>query len=257
MKITRRRPSLTRSTNAGAGPAASGTPAAAPALSASTVRPAAKFQLGSIDPAAFDQTQSRARRREWRRVHYTGSNFNLKTEVGEILTPLSKSATRLPRPLALRREIDDVADAVHEVVSTVVGMLAESRHPDASAIAQQMTRDLAARPTAPDITDEQLCDGSWAAKLIRYAGPLTKELAALLDRAKPPGTTEFSASERLERALRELDQAALALERKIPKAAEAQARPTFNEFQAGQKARREAERIERRLSKMQRAVGAR
>ena len=75
----------------------------------------------------YSQAQQRERRRKWLRVHYRG-NFHLAAELAAIVDPLARDVSQLPRPLVLRGEVDEVADAVHEVVSTVVGMLAESKH---------------------------------------------------------------------------------------------------------------------------------
>jgi hypothetical protein len=133
----------------------------------------------------------------------------------------------------------DVADAVAEVASTTVGMLAESRHLDSSARTAQAVRDLVQRPAAPQITDADLIGGTWAALLVAYVEPLAGPLAGLLGRALPPETDALrgdpSASERLEAALRVLDASARELERRTQRVAERQAAPTVEESNAARR----------------------
>lgn len=98
----------------------------------------------------YSQTEQRERRRQWLRISYD-AGFDLGKEVSAILRPLAKAVAALPSPLVLRPEVDDVADGVHEVLSTVVGMLAESHGLDAGARSRTATalRDLAQRPRLP------------------------------------------------------------------------------------------------------------
>lgn len=150
----------------------------------------------------YSQAQQRERRRKWLRVHYRG-DFRLDAEVSAIVDPLAAQVAALPGPLVLRGDIDNVADAVHELVSTIVGMLAESKQLDRAAHARvaRAVGDLAQRPAAPEISDEQISAGSWAVVLVELAQPLAGDLAAFLGRALPPhspGLTGPSASERLE-----------------------------------------------------------
>lgn len=206
----------------------------------------------------YTQDELRERRRSWRKVLY-GKDFNLTAEVRTIVTPLAKQVAKLPRPDALQPEVDNVADAVHEVLSTCIGMLAESRlDPTAHARTVQAVRDLAARPQAPLITPEDLASGRWATKLTKYVAPQTADLAAFLGRAFPPdhpALSGLSASERITNALRILDTAARDLERRIPRVAEAQARPSLAEFNDAKRAQRDAERADKLLAKMK--AGAR
>jgi hypothetical protein len=113
--------------------------------------------------------------------------------------------------------------------------------------------DLAQRPAAPEISDEQISAGSWAAVLVELAEPLSADLAAFLGRALPPNSQSLtgpSASERVEAALRVLDGAALDLARRIPKAAARQALPSTEDVNAASRARQDRERAQRALSKM-------
>jgi hypothetical protein len=74
----------------------------------------------------YSQDQQRERRRKWLRVHYRG-DFDLAGEVAAIVDPLAAQVAALPGPLVLRAEVHEVSDATHELVSTIVGMLAESK----------------------------------------------------------------------------------------------------------------------------------
>lgn len=202
-----------------------------------------------------DQTEQRQRRRAWLAVHYD-HRFDLAAEIRCIIAPLAAEVARLPRPLAMRAEVDNIADAAHEVLSTVVGILAESSRLDASATARTMqaVRDLAQRPTEPILTDEQIASGAWAAQLISHVAPHSDDLAGYLGRALPPGhprlLNNLSASERIEAALRVLDLAAHDLQQRIPKVADYQALPSMAEVNAANRARRQRERVERALSKV-------
>ncbi|SON63386.1 hypothetical protein MSIMFI_04916 [Mycobacterium simulans] len=202
------------------------------------------LQRPAAPEPVYTQAQQRERRRHWMRVRYR-ADFSLSVEVGEILGPLAREVSTLPRPLAVRVDIDKIADATHELVSTVVGMLAESKPLDPASHARivQAVRDLAQRPTAPEISDAEIISGQWAVVLVGYAGRLTADLAGRLGRSP-------SASQRLEDALRVLDTAALDLARRIPKLARYQALPTFEEVEAARKAQADADRVQRALSKI-------
>jgi hypothetical protein len=70
----------------------------------------------------FTQDELRERRQHWLHVTYD-DRFDLAAEVAAIVGPLSGAVSRLPRPAALHRDVNDVADAVHKLVSAVIGML--------------------------------------------------------------------------------------------------------------------------------------
>ena len=76
---------------------------------------------------------------------------------------------------------------------------------------------LAERPTLPEISDDMLVSGEWAATLVNLVSPYADELADLLGAAWPPGHDALrgqrSASERVEAALRVIDAADLSLQR--------------------------------------------
>lgn len=182
-------------------------------------------------------------------------DFDLAAEVSAILSPLADQVALLPNPFAMRPKVDDAANAVHELLSTVVGMLSESPHLDNEAHARtaRAVRDIAQRPHPPQISDEQLISGRWAALLVKHVAVHSNDLAAFLGRALPPNHPHLkgaSASERLEAALRVLDTAALDLARLIPKVARHQALPSIEAVNAANKARQDRERAERALAKM-------
>lgn len=161
----------------------------------------------TVTPApqpTYIQAEQRQRRRQWLRIVYRGE-FDLTAEVRDILEPLAQQAAALPRPAALRPEADAVADAVHQLLSTAIGMLAESRKltADAHHRTARAARDLAQRPREPQIGGEHLADGTWAALLAGHVKPHAGDLADYLGRALPPNDPRLtgpSASERLEAA---------------------------------------------------------
>lgn len=204
----------------------------------------------------ISQDVQRDRRRNRLSVHY-GARFDLGTEVAEIVCPLARELSKLPRPEALRRQVDRVADGVADVVHVAAALLAESRATDDKA--RRLAADLAVRPRMPEITDESLVSGSWGCVLlVDYAGQLGVALSALLDRALPPEAAELrgnpSASDRLVAALRILDRAAADLGRLIPKAAERQGLPSMDEYNRAQQDRQDAERASAALARF--GVGA-
>lgn len=211
--------------------------------------------IAKAPKARASQDEQRERRRKRLPVHLVGT-FNLAAEVTAVCGPAAHEASRLPNPLVLRPDIEVVADAVHETLSVAVGMLAADRHQAAADAARtrQLAADLAVRPAALAITDEQIISGSWAAALAESVAPYAGDLAALLGRAHPPGSNALrgnpSASERIERALRAMDGAVLDLARRVPKAAARQALPSMAEFNAQLKAKVDAERQRRTLAKL-------
>lgn len=222
-----------------------------------TTAPAGRRKYVAPPPRVYSQDEQRVRRRGWLRNHYRG-DFDLAAEVSAIIGPLAASLSALPRPVALRRDVDIVANAVHELVSSVVGMLAESKHLDRAAQARtvQAVFDLAQRPAEPLITEDELASGSWAVLLVSHAAPFARDFAAHLGAARPPNDPnlqragQLSASERLEAALRVLDLAALDLSRRIPRVARYQALPSIESRNAARKAQHDTERARRQLAKM-------
>ncbi len=168
--------------------------------------------LAAANPAR-EPTYSQAELRERRRTHLShvyGASFSLSAEVEAITEPLARRVAALPNPAALADKVDLVAAAAHEVAHVAIGLLAGRE------------ADLAQRPPLPEITDDDLKSGRWAAALVALVEPYSARLGALLGRAFPPNSPELrghpSASERLEAALRTLDRAALDLGRLLDRA---------------------------------------
>lgn len=217
-------------------------------------------------PSSAPYVPPRARRsadhtqlRDWRRkrfvVHLT-CTFSLATEVGDQSRPLAVAISELKEPRAARRGVDEVVEAVVEVVHLASGLLSESLAADGQT--RRLASDLAARPKVPEITGAMLVSGTWVNVLVAYAEQVDGPLSELLGRAHPPGSDALrgnpSASERVERSLRGLDGAVLSLERWIPKIAARQALPTAAEHNAAQRERMDAERAER-IRRRQAQVG--
>jgi len=205
-------------------------------------------------PSGESQDVQRHRRRHWLRVHYD-NRFDLAAEIGAIVGPPAAEISYLPHPLSMRGDAENLADAVHELLSGVVGMLAESRHLGAEARTRtsNAVRDLAQRPREPQITDDEIIDGSWAQTLTGHVAPFAGDLAAFLDRALPPrsvGLTGPSASERLEAALRVLDSAALVVGNRIPRVAARQALGTLEQANAAARAAHDERRAQLALARL-------
>lgn len=210
-------------------------------------RPAAVRQA----PPAVPQSELRERRREHLPIHLGGS-WSLSGEVREVCGPVAHEVSRLPRPSAVRKGVDGVADAVANVVAASAQLLLTSNAPDST---RQAAADILARPHVPEITAEQLSSGTWAHILATYADQVSTPLAKLLTSAHPPGADalrgNLSASERVERALRGLDAAVLTLARALPKIRQRQELPSISEFNAQLQARVDVERqarVERKLA---------
>lgn len=191
------------------------------------------WRKGSGAPTpTTDQHAQRLRRRRHLRVTYDAT-FNLAEEVRAIFTPLAERVTALPVPASMTGRVMEAADAVHELMKTVGRMLAEqdARRRTAhlnvavrgSAIQQLL--ELAERPEPPEISVAQVKDGSWTSVLVAvaesYTGPLSEYLGAI----DPALTGNPSVAERLEGALRFVDQAAAGLERRLDFAASSAAAP--------------------------------
>lgn len=167
-----------------------------------------------------------------------GGAFSLDHEVAAVVHPLAYRVAKLPNPQVCAGRVAELADAVHELVSTVTGWLAEvdarqrtehlAHDTGKRTAAIRLLVDLAQRPTLPEIGAEQVASGSWAAALVEMAQTPTGPLSDLLRRALPPGDPHLrgvaSRSERLCDLLREtVDHAARELSARIDKAAAAAA----------------------------------
>jgi hypothetical protein len=161
-----------------------------------------------------DQAELRRRRRGWLPVAYTGT-FSLSAEVHAICGPLAARVAAQPNSRAFGADVQELVAAVHEVVGTVVGWLAEVDGRKRTEHLAQDTRgkavrrlvELAPRPPSPEITDEMLASGAWAKLLVSMAEPFDDGLAGLLARSLPPGHDGLqgrpSVSDKLVELLRE------------------------------------------------------
>ncbi|MBF9328245.1 hypothetical protein [Mycobacteroides chelonae] len=215
--------------------------------------PAPLAPSGAPAPKASpDQAELTVRRRRRQPIRYGGS-FNLAVEIEAVCGPGARLVSQLPKPHVMRRDIEAVVDATHEVMSVVVGMLAESKASDPN-ITRRLVADLTVRPRLPEISDAQIVSGSWAHALAAWVGAYSGDLARLLATAHPPGHDALrgnpSASERLERALRTLDSAVLDLERHVPKVRARQELPSMAAHNAAQRERADAARAERVLARI-------
>ncbi|MGJ6122979.1 hypothetical protein QN239_10410 [Mycolicibacterium sp. Y3] len=206
-------------------------------------------------PTGVDQAFLRARRRNHQPATCTGA-FNVATEVCDVCTPLAIEISRLKNPVSMRRDIEDILDAVHELQVTNVSLIAESRTlaEDIRAQSRTAAADLAVRPQLPEIGDTQIVSGTWVSPLVQYVEPYAADLAHLLSVALPPDDQRLkgapSASDRLVKALRGLDHAVATAERRLVKVAERQQLPTVEEFNSQQEKRVDAERRQRALTKL-------
>ncbi|SIL58194.1 Uncharacterised protein [Mycobacteroides abscessus subsp. abscessus] len=203
--------------------------------------------------ATPDQPALRDRRRKRLPPCRYPISFNLGVEIEAVCARAAQEVSRLREPRVMRRDIEAVVDAAHELMHVVVGMLGESRATD-PGVTRRLVADLTVRPRLPEISDEQIVSGSWAHTLAAWVGAYSGDLAALLGRALPPGHNGLkgspSASERLERALRVMDSAVLDLERHIPRIAQRQSLPSIEDWNRQQRERADAERAERVLAKL-------
>ncbi|KZS74739.1 hypothetical protein A4G26_22955 [Mycobacterium kansasii] len=180
-------------------------------------------------PRRDSQAELRRRRRAHLPTVNTGK-FSLSREIADVAGPLAARIADSLKPLRVRRHINAFADAAHEAAGTVTGWLAEA---DARRLTEHLADDegkrryavttlidLAPRPALPEITDEMIADGSWAAALTEMVEPIDGALSDLLARAFPPGAPALrgqpSRSDRLDGLLRQtVDRAALSLERAL------------------------------------------
>jgi hypothetical protein len=210
----------------------------------------------AVQTTVVDQDEQRVRRRQRRPVHYT--RFNLVREIHDIITaPLAARVAAEPAPGAYWAQVNELVDATHAAVLTIGDMLAEvdaqrrTGHlpVDQRGQAIKLLLDLAKaeHPVRPDIDRGELVSGTWPEVLVDHCRPVAGRLSDLLERAKPPGALRgaLSASERLEGALREIDRAAMSLERGLDAAARNRA-----ERQGGRSGPSESDRARAALATM-------
>ncbi|TSD98880.1 hypothetical protein FOV72_03755 [Gordonia rubripertincta] len=175
-------------------------------------------------PPTYSQAELRDRRRKHLPVTYDG-RFDLTEEIRAIVGPLADRVATDPHPLAFAVQVDDVVVAVAGSVRTLAVLLAEreARRRTASVpvshrgAAVRALVALADKPADPEITDDDIHSGRWAAILTEHAATYSTDLADYLAHAIPPGQTRglLSISEQTEGALREIDTAAVNLARRL------------------------------------------
>lgn len=176
-----------------------------------------KLRVPVAAPPPPTAAEIRDRRRRGLSV-VLGGQFDLAAEVAAVCDPLALRISAEPKPGAFAGSVREVTEAVHDLVHVAVGLLAErdARRQtkdlpvDRRGRSARLLCDLAARPAPPTVTADQVRSGEWAQVLQRHAAPYAEQLTDLLAHAAPPGTLRgrLSASERVERALTEVDQAA-------------------------------------------------
>src|SRR6185312_14857124 len=133
-------------------------------------------------PRRYSQAELRDRRRTGLAVaHYDGT-WSLAREVADVVNPLAQRIAADDRPTRFMRataNVPSLAEAVHEAVGVVVGWVAETdarrrtthlaNEPGKRKCAMTTLCDLAPRPALPDITDDMMASGAWAAAVIELA----------------------------------------------------------------------------------------
>lgn len=187
----------------------------------------------------MDQAEIRRRRGNLSVDDYRG--FSVCREIADVTGPLAAQVAALSSPVQVRRRVLAYADAAHEAAGTMTRWHAErdarrrTEHladdPGKRKYAMTTICDLAPRPALPEITDEMIADGSWAAALVEMVTPVDGALRDLLATAFPPGAPALrgrpSRSHLLAALLREtVDRAALSLQRALDAADQGPPTPT-------------------------------
>ncbi|ORB32796.1 hypothetical protein [Mycobacterium persicum] len=185
-------------------------------------------------PRRYSQAELRQRRRNGlTTAHYDGT-WSLEQEIAAAVIPLAERISAAHRPARFGHptfpSVPWLLEAIHECVGVAVGWVAEghalrkTKHladePGKRKYAVTTYVDLAPRPALPQITDEELEDGSWARKAIAMASAIDAEFSEMLARGYPPGAPglrgQESRSERLDALLRRtLDHATLAITQRL------------------------------------------
>lgn len=233
------------------------------------------LRIRHVPVDGFTQEQVREVRRKGSYVQY-GPGWSLASEVEAVCRPFASSVTDLStgqpllrhvergwgggvvvKRLALQREVDALAAAVHRLRQLVVELLAKWRKmpPDGRARLEGIVRDPAHRQ-APELAEERLEDGSWVDVLVAHVAALSDDLTAFLeDVMPPPGSVVVTdTSEALHDALRPLDQAARDLEHRIPQVRARRAlvvqERAMNAAEGERRARQERQHVSAQLARL-------
>lgn len=197
-------------------------------------------------PRRYTQAELRERRRAGLTIGHYGGDWSLAREIAEVVNPLAQRVAAADRPARFRHSataasVPVLAEAVHELVGTVVGWVAErdaraqtahlADEPGKRRYAITTLIDLAKRPALPEVTDEALADGSWAASVVAMAADVDTAFSELLAQSYPPGAPalrgQLSRSQQLDVLLgRTIDRAALELSRRLDRDENAERRRT-------------------------------
>lgn len=198
-------------------------------------------------PRHYSQSEHRDRRRTGLSVaHYDGT-WSLAREVAEVVNPLACDIANDARPTRFMRTAASVpwlAEMVHEATGIAAGWIAErearaktahlAAEPGKRRAAITLMVDMAPRPALPDITDDMMASGAWAAAVIEMADGIDAAFSDLLSHAYPPNAPALrgqpSRSDLLARLLaRTIDRAALALERRLDRDDHGDGHPTLTD----------------------------
>ena len=165
----------------------------------------------------YSQAELRDRRHQGYIVLLAGS-WSLADEIRDMCGQLADRCAGRGAPRAFVRYVEDVTDAVGELIFVASGLIAEAngqrqtRHLPIQERerARIAIRALTQRPMLPGISADDVAGGTWAATLVTLAEPYTDDLTRLLGNA-----ATSVVSERVLRALAEVDHATCALERRL------------------------------------------
>lgn len=178
--------------------------------------PAALARQRPQPAPTYTQAELRERRIQGYVVRLEG-DWSFTAEVAAICVPLADRIAERGSPRTYIRYVEDLADAAHQAIHVVVGLLAEAdaqrrtRHLpiDERGRALAVISTLVERPTLPEIDCDAVAAGTWAQMLVELAEPYGDALARLLANAT------VVVSSRVLRAFGEVDHAARALERRL------------------------------------------
>lgn len=184
----------------------------------------------------YSQAELRTRRRQGLSAPLDG-RWSMRTELDTQITPLATRAAASPIPLTLSRSIEALVDAVHEFASAIAALLARAdaekrcAHVGIDQRVRSITAlvDLAPRPRRPILTDADIESDNWGALAVGLADPYDSELSRLLGNA-----ASSVVSDRVNAALRELDQAVTVFTNRLDaderaRRRAAEAKPVLNE----------------------------
>lgn len=177
------------------------------------------------DRPTVDQHAQRLRRRRWLPNILT-AEFDLGIEIAAVTIPLAARVAFDPVSSVYRGQVENLADAVAACVRDLDRLIGsgddQRRTAHLSDDDRRRALDLLRTRRAgsrPEITDDDLESGAWSDDLVALAAPVSEPLSRLLGRSLPPAEAIPSMSERVEASLREVDRAALSLERRIDRRA--------------------------------------